>query len=215
MPAPACGNVVIDPGELCDDGNADDTDSCTHDCLFTPKELVLGAPTMGPSHGGGGGFDFADDCPQGSVLRGVRVYPEVGPNNWVAGLQFHCGYPKLSGLAIVVSPGPDLPLWNADEIAPDEAQDLLCPPDQVIVATFGSSGSVIDNLGIRCAPLQLMPAADGYHIVPGQTGDLGPHGGGNAPNFDDPCAGAMRGAHVNLGSWVNAFAARCSTLTVE
>ena len=124
MPAPACGNVVIDPGELCDDG-------------------------------------------------------------------------------------------NADEIAPDEAQDLLCPPDQVIVATFGSSGSVIDNLGIRCAPLQLMPAADGYHIVPGQTGDLGPHGGGNAPNFDDPCAGAMRGAHVNLGSWVNAFAARCSTLTVE
>ncbi len=31
---PKCGNQVVDPGEECDDGNADTNDFCTNDCLI-------------------------------------------------------------------------------------------------------------------------------------------------------------------------------------
>ena len=31
-----CGNAVLDPGELCDDGNVQDGDNCTADCQSLP-----------------------------------------------------------------------------------------------------------------------------------------------------------------------------------
>ena len=42
-----CGNGSQEPGEECDDGNSDDSDSCTSDCLDVPE-----APAMIPSAGG-------------------------------------------------------------------------------------------------------------------------------------------------------------------
>ena len=35
--AGTCGNGVLDAGEVCDDGNVDDTDGCEGDCTPTPK----------------------------------------------------------------------------------------------------------------------------------------------------------------------------------
>ena len=33
--APQCGNTVVEPGELCDDGNTDDADGCKQDCTYS------------------------------------------------------------------------------------------------------------------------------------------------------------------------------------
>jgi cysteine-rich repeat protein len=35
-PRPVCGNGIVEPGEVCDDGNDVDTDSCHNDCTPNP-----------------------------------------------------------------------------------------------------------------------------------------------------------------------------------
>ena|GEM_PF-3846148 len=34
---PYCGNGVVDPGEQCDDGNANDSDYCRSDCTLSEQ----------------------------------------------------------------------------------------------------------------------------------------------------------------------------------
>jgi len=216
---PICGDRVIDEGELCDDGNTDNSDGCTQDCLFTPTQLLIGPPEVQPLQGSDGGYGgpskTTDDCP-GSLVRGVRVVPDYTPEQrWVAGIQIYCGAPQLVGLTVTVTDAGALPYRKADYADEGAAMDLICPKDQVVVTAAGSAGSVLDNLGITCAPLLLAPTPQGYQIVPGPLTPFGPHGSANGQTFADPCAGAMSGAYIHLGSWVNGYATRCSTLTLQ
>lgn len=41
QPAPPCGNYVLDPEEVCDDGNTDDGDACAQDCKEKRALLVF------------------------------------------------------------------------------------------------------------------------------------------------------------------------------
>lgn len=210
----SCGDASQDPGEACDDGNTNDGDGCTTHCLPTPAALVIGAPTTMQVHGSGGPNQASDLCPN-AVVRGIRVVPEMKPSNWVAGLQLFCGAPTLAGLTITIQDaGPGAPLngWEADQ---GKALDLLCPPDHVAVAAFGSAGSVLDNLGLRCAPLVLTPTPAGYIVEHGPMTAVGPHGDLNGTNFEDPCPGAITGLYAELGSWINAYATTCSALSVQ
>lgn len=159
-------------------------------------------------------YPYTDACP-GGLVRGVRVVPEFSAYDWVAGLQVYCGARSLAGLSITIADSGALPYRKGDEAADPEAADLICPQDQVVVSAFGSAGDVLDNLGVRCAPLVLSPTPQGYTVGAGSMTDLGPHGDGNATNFEDPCDGAMSGAYVNLGSWVNGYATLCSTIAAE
>ncbi|MCY1071146.1 DUF4215 domain-containing protein [Nannocystis sp. RBIL2] len=52
---PLCGNGQLEPGELCDDGNALDGDGCEADCAFTP------APACG-----NGELDPGEECDDGN-----------------------------------------------------------------------------------------------------------------------------------------------------
>ncbi|WP_434418999.1 hypothetical protein [Nannocystis pusilla] len=53
--APACGNGELEPGELCDDGNALDGDVCEADCAFTPDAAC-----------GNGEVDAGEECDDGN-----------------------------------------------------------------------------------------------------------------------------------------------------
>jgi len=210
----SCGDGLPDLGESCDDGNQDDGDGCTAHCLPTPAALVIGPPMTMQFHGSGGPEQASDLCPN-AVVRGIRVVPEKGPSNWVAGLQLFCGTPTLAGLTVLIQdagPGAPLNAWEADE---GKALDLVCPPDHVAAAAFGSAGSVLDNLGLHCAPLVLTPTPAGYIVEHGPITPVGPHGDLNPTNFEDLCPGAMTGLYAELGSWINAYATECSTLSVE
>ena len=44
--SPVCGNGVPEAGEECDDGNNDDGDGCSADCLLEPS---AGIPMVPPS----------------------------------------------------------------------------------------------------------------------------------------------------------------------
>ncbi|MFZ6184745.1 DUF4215 domain-containing protein [Nannocystis pusilla] len=52
---PACGNNVLEPGEQCDDGNADPGDGCEADCTKTPGENC-----------GNGTVDDGEECDDGN-----------------------------------------------------------------------------------------------------------------------------------------------------
>lgn len=47
--APRCGDGIVDPDEECDDGNGNDRDGCTFDCI--PSEAVLWSSTVSPGTG--------------------------------------------------------------------------------------------------------------------------------------------------------------------
>lgn len=52
-----CGNGVVDPGEICDDGNINDTDNCVSDCRSSATC-------------GNGSNDFGEICDDGNNLSG-------------------------------------------------------------------------------------------------------------------------------------------------
>ena len=57
-PPPACGDGVVDVGEECDDGNADDSDACTNAC----KSAVCGDGIVGPGEACDDGNQIDDDA---------------------------------------------------------------------------------------------------------------------------------------------------------
>ena len=64
-PAALCGNGEVDPGELCDDGNLTDLDSCTNACLLA----VCGDGFLQPGEGcDDGNSDDGDACLTSCVL---------------------------------------------------------------------------------------------------------------------------------------------------
>ncbi len=65
---PSCGNGVVEGTEVCDDGNADPTDSCTNSCTLGPvqAETVILASTAAPAHSPDG--TGATAVPPGSTL---------------------------------------------------------------------------------------------------------------------------------------------------
>jgi len=76
-----CGDVVVDPGETCDDGNTDDDDGCRNDCTFCGDgvlngfTLVFGFIVGISERCDDGNTNDADDCnntcelPHGVVLH--------------------------------------------------------------------------------------------------------------------------------------------------
>ncbi|HWB73370.1 MAG TPA: DUF4215 domain-containing protein [Nannocystaceae bacterium] len=71
-----CGNGVLDPGEVCDDGNDDETDECTTSCI-TPGcgDGIVQQAAFGETCDDGNHENF-DECPSDCILAecgdGVR-----------------------------------------------------------------------------------------------------------------------------------------------
>ena len=60
---PLCGNSVVDPGEICDDGNSIDGDGCSSTCS------IDGYAPRGP-HCGDATTDDNEECDDGNVESG-------------------------------------------------------------------------------------------------------------------------------------------------
>lgn len=216
---PICGDGVAEPGELCDDGDADDANGCTQDCLPTPTTLLVGPSQALALHGDDTGyFQYTDLCAQG-VARGFRVTLDPNPqSNWVAGIQVRCAALSLNGLTIQVAAASSFPNRKGEEASDATAVEYTCPDGQVMVAVHGGAGTIVDSLGIRCAPLLLEPTPDGYVVVAGPETTLGPHGGAGGNPYDDACNGAtvaVAGAYIHTGSWINGYRTHCAPVTLQ
>ncbi len=61
-----CGNGIVDPGEVCDDGNIMDGDGCSHDCL---SKEACGNGIVDPGEACDDGNTFNGTCPNGGTCN--------------------------------------------------------------------------------------------------------------------------------------------------
>ncbi len=112
---PVCGNNIPEAGEACDDGDLDDTDGCTRDCLVGQGPLVTQCADLPPSTavcdatlGTSGLIIRGDVLLPGEVLHGGEVLVDV--NGLIACVACDCTTqaPDATVLSCpngVVSPG--------------------------------------------------------------------------------------------------------------
>jgi cysteine-rich repeat protein len=75
--SPICGDGVIDPGEVCDDGNADDTDGCSNDCMSSKGKIVFVSDRSGRQEL----WTMLDDGSHASQL----TFDSAGPGDYTDG----------------------------------------------------------------------------------------------------------------------------------
>lgn len=159
-PAPVCGNGMEEAGEECDDGNADDTDTCRADCVRTDCpvyastfDLIQGA--LFDSHG------CSDDSCHGDARAGdldLRIggsydeivgvpssadaLPRVQPGDaehsrlWLLLAKATLGRDDVEGRAMPL----DLPALSADEL---EALRLWIDAGAARTGTVAGTGALL------------------------------------------------------------------------
>lgn len=182
-----CGNRRLEVNEACDDGNFDDLDGCTQNCVVGPVGVFLGRTEQTAFAGGAsstGISSFVDICPKGQVLSGL--HGSLNSDVWLGLL--------LGGLCRPVvltntdppsfmtnDPTTELPSHgSSDETA---AWRTDCLVNEVVVAVRGSAGSVIEGVEVRCASLNTngTPGAYGLELI--ATAWLEPQGSSGGGRF--------------------------------
>jgi hypothetical protein len=162
-----------------------------------------------------GGTAFNDDCPAGEALIGFAgsLTSSTGYHGKVGGV---CGAVLVDdNLAVTVAAGSTLPLHG---ILGTVAWTRTCPANEVVVGFRGRSGSLIDQLTFRCAPLTVAASGGGYTVTVGTTDDLASIGGsgGNAFAQTDCAAGSVAAtARIRAGDGIDAFGLGCSPVTAQ
>ncbi len=185
-----------------------------------PKSLSVGSTKNAIVHqtGTSGGISRDDACPQGQVLIGFNgtFGTDAGYLRSVSGI---CGTLTMGAqapYAITTSQAGVLPVREASK---SMAQTALCPANQVIVGFQGRSGSFIDALWFKCAPLSVGPGP-GYALVIGATTDtalIGGQTGGSSFNGITCAANQIAVSQQptgGSGNTLNSFGLACSTITV-
>ncbi len=214
-----CSAVPVADGTAC----AFDRDRCTIDecsagsCGATRRwcEFTNGTTTDTPLRGNpAGGTLFEDSCGPNTVIAGVIVMAE--PSRPINGVRFLCGPLELRG------DNPFTAVVRIDmETDPLRGQPLggmfmaECPPGQVVVGFGGKSGSLVDELVLRCAPLDVTLADGGLVVGVGPTTDIvpvppGPTGGSPFPQTDCPAGTVAVEGRGRAGMYIDAFGLGCA-----
>ena len=169
MPAAFCGDGVLNPGEVCDDGDDDDTNGCTVACLPTPKIedfIPAGSSEILGYEGKGGKFGL---CP--GILSGISLAgdPELG----ILRAKLLCKEANLLPLGegeFLIQPIGEV-LYGPYVGSEAEALDSWapqCPEEAPILLGFGGEGdgNQLTSVEIHCVNLVIVPNGDYYELVP-------------------------------------------------
>lgn len=206
--SPEYGNGIPEPGEACDDGDEDDVDGCTAACLIGPIGLELTTPADTDLQGNAsGGTRYDDDCPAGQVLVGFNGYTD----GWIFALEPVCGVPSLSGsIDVVVGAGAILPQRGSSA---SNMWTRTCGADQMVVGYSGRAGVLLDQLVLRCAPLEVSEAGGVFSVSVETVGDLPSVGGtGGSPFGPIDCGpgSVATGVNIRAGDSVDALGLGCN-----
>ncbi|WP_039735778.1 hypothetical protein, partial [Enterovibrio norvegicus] len=146
---------------------------------------------------GGGAFDFL--CPNGSAVSGIDAYPSTEWNIDVVGkVSVHCkalsGAKSVSGVQSTI---------GTTGLEGDELSDLSCADGKAAQGITGRSGSLIDQVALRCNAASNLGKA-----VITETAEVGTFGG--AP-FSYQCEDGkvLAGLYGGAGSIVDGIGAVC------
>jgi hypothetical protein len=181
--------------------------------------LELGAGTDTAQRGAQNGTPFDDACPAGQVLIGFAGSLQAvnGAHGQIAG---RCGALSVAagsggGFDVRLTDGATLPTRGIGSASP---WIRTCAANQVVVGFGGRSGSLLDRLVVRCAPLTLTPSGGGWTVAIGATTDLPAIGGTGGTAFaqTDCATGQIAAvARIRSGDSIDAFGLGCRTPTAR
>ncbi|MEX1362213.1 MAG: DUF4215 domain-containing protein [Nannocystaceae bacterium] len=215
---PVCGDGEMNPelGEQCDDANLDPLDGCQANCQLGPTGLQIDyySSTPLPLRGGGGGGAFEEECPEGEVVIGVMGRAGA----YVDRVQVQCGSVELTSsetgsIQVSVEPGGTMTPQGGGG---GGDFSLGCEPGQVVVGFGGRSGSYLDQLSLRCAPVLVLddPQAGAMSIGFGAAVNTESAGGGGGGSFiaECPVGEVATIARGRAGNFLDAFGLSCRPL---
>jgi hypothetical protein len=200
MPVADAGTPVTDAAVPTDGGQTPDASRPMIVTSGYPVTLVRGPDTEAPT--------VFDVCPSGSLLVGVDFSTDQG---LVRGARGRCGVPRLAqdGTSIELTAGQTLPPRGGSQT---EDAPRSCPSNQVVTGFDARHGLLVDQLTLRCAPLEL-----GAHNVvtigaPTTLAPAGSEGGGADPTTDCGPGKVAAGVQTRSTSWLEGFGLICTTV---
>jgi hypothetical protein len=98
------------------------------------------------------------------------------------------------------------------------AKAAVCPADQIVVGFRGRSGSDIDQIVLRCAPLVISGSSPSFTLSVGPVSELSPLGGAGGNPFDSidcPAGQVAAGDEGRAAFTLNAFGLLCAAPSLE
>ncbi|MCA9612750.1 MAG: hypothetical protein KC586_08360 [Myxococcales bacterium] len=210
--------TACDTGNFCAWADACGGGTCSGtvtDCA--PRGAFVPGTTNTTLRGGGGGGAFLQACPAGSVMVGVAGAVASGFYSGVlTQVATLCSTLDVSTGAVVLgAPVRVPPTGGAGGVTGSGAATATCPAGEVVVGFSGRSGSFVNNVALRCAPLTLTgDAMSGFAFSVGATSGGAAIGSGSGSAFGatDCAAGEVaRGSVGRSGDVVDGFGLRCGT----
>ncbi|GAC1596090.1 MAG: hypothetical protein NVS3B20_19520 [Polyangiales bacterium] len=134
-----------------------------------------------PIEGTSGGTSFTMTCPEGSVGVGIegRVVYYNATTDVIGSVALHCAKVESDGKL-----GTPTTMPAVGPSSGGVTFTSLCPANAIVVEIYGSHGSVLDRIGLGCAPLVDWVASGAGKM---QLALNGGTGGGWPMAYDDVC----------------------------
>jgi hypothetical protein len=207
------GCATYDPGTACAPSSICVAGACR------PLPSVVLAATAPTPEIGGVHFDtpMEDKCPAGAAVIGFDATETSDESPYVGRIRTVCG------ALVVTHVGPSISIEVGATTAlvvrgtgTGTTMSLRCPKNQVVIGYEGRSGSWVDQLSFRCAPLALVNKDT--EVVLGPVTKIGPVGGGGGGARGEIDCGASEvavGSRVLAESVVKVFALPCAKVSLR
>ncbi len=157
------------------------------------------------------GTPYDDACPSGGVVIGFSGYLN---STWIGQIRTHCGTPEINcagtDCTVTINTGSVLTLRGA--VGSGTLWERLCSANEAVVGFSGRAGAYIDQLIVRCAPLEISYNGTAFSISRGAITDLSSVGGtGGDPFSATDCPGNQFAtlAHIQAGDSIDALGLGC------
>ncbi len=220
-PRAMCGDGNEQGEELCDDGDDDELDGCTSNCVPGPTGIEFGPVEETELVGGGSSTGIqnnTDDCPTGEVLVGLAG--DLSSEGWLGVIRGRC---RAAGLSnedppVFETGGPTTDLPARGQFDAGGSWQTQCSGDEAIVAFRGGAGDVMDGIEVRCAEVTTEgdPGAYGLDTAPSDWLPLqGGSGGGPFGPVACPAGSVATGLETDTNSYVIRVRLRCRDLGLD
>lgn len=198
--------------EVGSDGWVAALDGPTQGTVIGALDITVTGMSLTRRYGGGGGIERTDLCPDDQVLVGYRGADDAfSLGRMVTALEGVCGRLTLrseGGLAVALAAGRPLPKRGDADVE----WEAMCDTDEVVVGFGGLASSLIDQIQIQCAHIDLV--GDPLRPTVGKATPLDPHGGTLGTVIREggcPPGQVARGHQIRFGYWIDAFGLVCGT----
>ncbi len=168
-----------------------------------------------------GGMPFTQSCAANEVVIGYAGTVDAPDSSMTQLRSFRatCASLSVSGdTTFVVHTIAKETLPEVGTMPGPVAKSAACAADQIVVGFRGRSGSDVDDIVFRCAPLTISGSSPNFTLSIGPVSELPPLGGlgGNPFNpIDCPAGQVAVGDEGRAAFTINAFGLLCAAVSLD